>query len=83
MAGNAKPWWRSVTIWALVFQLLGFVFLGVSRGDGVLEIIGDEAVQATLGGIVAALGSAGVLWGRLRAKHPVAVRRKAKEPVDE
>lgn len=80
MAGNAKPWWKSVTVWALAFQLVGFILLGVSRGDGVMEIIGDEAVQATLGGIVAALGSAGVLWGRLRAKQPVSFKRKQEDP---
>ena len=76
MASNTKPWWKSVTVWALAFQLVGFVLLGVSRGDGVMDIIADEAVQATLGGIVAALGSAGVLWGRLRATQPVSLRRK-------
>lgn len=73
----SKPWWKSVTIWALAVQLVGFVLLGVSRGDGAMAIIADESVQATLGGIVAALGSAGVLWGRVRAR--AVLRRKGGE----
>lgn len=74
MADDKKPWWRSVTVWALVVQLVGLILLGVSRGDGALQIITDEGVQATVGALVVALGSAGILWGRVRATRSVTLQ---------
>lgn len=84
MARGRKVWWKSVTLWALALQLVGLLIAGFGSGRAATDLAGDVDVQRVLGEIMAALGSAGVLWGRATAQGPLTLRSESRpEPPDE
>lgn len=61
-----KPWYKSLTVWGLIVTLVGLALAGIGQGRPLLDVLGDEQVQGTLGELVAALGLGGALVGRVR-----------------
>jgi len=76
---TSKPWYRSLTFWSLIATLFGLVLAGVGQGAPLIDILGDPAVQGTIGEILAALGLGGTLYGRARAQGPMTLGGRPEE----
>lgn len=74
-----KPLWQSVTFWSLVATLVGLALAGIGEGKSAGEILSDDIVRETIGEVLAAMGLAGVAWGRARAQGPLSLGRKDDE----
>lgn len=70
-----KPFWKSVTFWSLVATLVGLALAGIGQGKTVGDLLADDIVRETIGEVLAAMGLAGVAWGRARAQGPLSLGR--------
>lgn len=69
---GSKSIFKSLTLWSLLFMLLGFGLQAYAEG-GPAAVVSDPDVRSTLGDVFGIVGAAGVAIGRIRAGRPLHV----------
>lgn len=71
-----KPWWKSVTIWGLLATVCGMFVAGLGKGEPLVGLLTDPAIQDAIGQILCIVGIGGAAYGRFRASSPVSILPK-------
>jgi len=70
MPPSSKPWYRSLTVWALLVTAFGATLTQLGAG-GLPAVLGDPGTVELVGQALMALGFPAAAWGRFRADCPI------------